>query len=92
MRIEYLSKFNKDLDGIKPPFVKKSILKVILQVEAAKSLADIPHCKKLSGYKSGYRIRADYGIGIFVEEDRCSLPEWLIEKIFIKSFLKISVV
>jgi len=33
MRIEYLSKFNKDLDRIKLPFVQKSILKVILQVE-----------------------------------------------------------
>jgi mRNA interferase RelE/StbE len=70
MRIEYLTKFNKDLDGVKLPFVKKSILKIIAQVESARSLADIPHCKKLSGYKSAYRIRTgDYRIGIFVEGD-----------------------
>jgi mRNA interferase RelE/StbE len=70
MRVEFLTKFNKDLDRISLPFVRKSIIKVIQQVESARSLADVPNSKKLSGYKSAYRIRiGEYRIGIFVVGD-----------------------
>lgn len=70
MKVEFLSKFNKDLDRIKMTFVRKSILKTIVQVEAAKNLNDISNCKKLSGFKSAYRIRiGDYRIGIFIDGD-----------------------
>jgi mRNA interferase RelE/StbE len=87
MRIEYLSKFNKDLDRIKLPVVKKSILKVISQIESARDLQDVPNCKKLSGYKSAFRIRiGEYRIGIFVEGDLAQFARVVNRKDIYKVF------
>ena len=41
MRVQYLSKFSKDLDKINLPAVKKSILNVIEEVKAADSINQI---------------------------------------------------
>ena len=68
MRIEFLEKFYTDLDKIKVKSIKESTHKIILKVEMANSLSDVPNVKKLSGHKLAYRIRlGDYRIGIFVE-------------------------
>ncbi len=68
MRAEFLDKFNRDLDKINLKNVKISIEKIILRVESAETLSQIPNVKKLSGYKSAYRIRlGDYRIGVFIE-------------------------
>ena len=68
MRIQYLSKFSKDLDKINLPAVKKSILNVIEEVKVADSINQIGNVKKLVGFKSAYRIRiGQYRIGVFGE-------------------------
>ena len=70
MRVQYLSKFSKDLDKIILPAVKKSILNVIEEVKAADSINQIGNVKKLVGFKSAYRIRVgQYRIGVFVEKN-----------------------
>jgi len=70
MKVEFLSKFNRDLDTISSKSLKKAVLNIILQVEAAKSLSEIPNTKKLSGHKSAFRIRiGNYRMGIFLETD-----------------------
>ena len=70
MRVQYLSKFSKDLDKINLPAVKKSILNVIEEVKAADSINQIGNVKKLVGFKSAYRIRVgQYRIGVFVEKN-----------------------
>lgn len=70
MKVEFLSKFNKDLDRLNTSQFKTTILKAILFVEAANHLSEIPNLKKLSGYKSAYRIKiGDYRIGIFFENN-----------------------
>lgn len=87
MRVEYLSKFNKDLDKIRSPFVKKSVSKVIFQVESARNLFEISNCKKLSGHKSAYRIRiGDFRIGIFVEGDLVQFARVISRKDIYKVF------
>lgn len=69
MRVEFLSKFNKDLDGIHIPFVRKAILEAIIDVENAKSIYAVRNIKKMSGFKNCYRIRTgDYRIGLFYEK------------------------
>jgi len=41
---------------------------MILLLEQADSLTDIPNLKKLKGHKSAYRIKiGDYRIGLFAE-------------------------
>ena len=70
MKVEYFSKFSKDLDRINLPAVKKSIIKVIEEVKGADSINQIGNVKKLIGFKSAYRIRiGQYRIGVFVEKD-----------------------
>jgi mRNA interferase RelE/StbE len=71
MDVEFLEKFGKDLDKIRQGFVKDAVRKVIIRVEQASNLNEIPHLKKLSGFKSAYRIRVgDYRIGIFVDDNK----------------------
>ena len=71
MKVEFLDKFDKDIDKITLKNVKSNLLKLIVSVEAAKSLSEIKNTKKLKGHKSAYRIRiADYRVGIFVEGDK----------------------
>jgi len=66
MKIEFLSKFNQDLNKIHLKSVRNSLLKVIELTQSAETLAEIPNLKKLQGFKSAYRIRiGDYRIGIF---------------------------
>ena len=68
MRVEFLEKFDRDLSDITTKHVKQSIEKTIVRVEGANFLSEIPHVKKLTGFKSAYRIRiGDYRIGIFVQ-------------------------
>ncbi|MDZ4747526.1 MAG: hypothetical protein SH808_03510 [Saprospiraceae bacterium] len=67
MKVEFLGKFNKDLDKLEIDHVKNAALKAIRIVEEAKQLSDIPNIKKFSGHKSAYRIKiGDYRIGLFI--------------------------
>lgn len=71
MQVEFLSKFSKDLDRISQKSTRSNIVKLISLVEAARSLQDIPNLKKLTGFKSAYRVRiGDYRVGFFYEEQR----------------------
>lgn len=68
MKVEFLDKFNKDLDRIYIPSVKKSIERAIIQAESAKNIQELRNIKKMTGYKIAYRIRiGDYRIGIYYE-------------------------
>jgi mRNA interferase RelE/StbE len=68
MQVEFLSKFNRDLDRIHHQYVRKSIIKVIDEVKVARSLNEVSNVKKLKGFQSAFRIRlGEYRIGIFVE-------------------------
>lgn len=66
MKIKFLSKFDKDIDKIKDPSTRKKLLQLIQEIETIKNLADIPHLKKMKGYKNCYRIRmGEYRIGVY---------------------------
>jgi mRNA interferase RelE/StbE len=68
MKIEFLSKFNKDLEKLDVDHARNAVLKTIHIVETAKNLSEIPHIKKLKGHKYTYRIKiGDYRIGLFIE-------------------------
>jgi hypothetical protein len=46
MQVEFLERFSKDLDKVKVKHVKDAIRKLILRLEAANSLSEIPNLKK----------------------------------------------
>ncbi|WP_394355064.1 type II toxin-antitoxin system RelE family toxin [Aquiflexum lacus] len=57
--------FEKSLDKIKNKSVFIKIEKTISTCESVKTLSEIPNIKKLTGFKTYYRIRlGEYRIGI----------------------------
>ncbi len=70
MKIQFTSKFYKDIDKIKLKSVKNNILNIIDAVESANKISDIKNLKKIKGHSIAYRIRiGDYRIGLFIEND-----------------------
>lgn len=70
MKVEFLSKFDRDLGEILEPSVRRAVLDLILRIEGVSRIHQIPQLKKLQGFKYAYRIRVrDYRIGIFVENN-----------------------
>jgi mRNA interferase RelE/StbE len=68
MKVEFLTKFTKDVDKLKVSHIKASVVKIIELLESTDSLSKIPNLKKLKGHKSAFRIKiGDYRIGIFVD-------------------------
>ncbi len=87
MKVEFLDRFSKDLDKLKVKHVKVGVLKLILRLEAANNLSEIPNLKKLAGHKSAYRIRiGDYRLGMFIEGSSVQLARILDRKDIYKVF------
>ena len=87
MKVEFLKKFSKDLDGIGSKSIKSNLLKVIELTESANSLDDIPNTKKLKGHKSAYRIRiGDYRLGFFFENGIILMARFIHRKDIYKLF------
>ncbi len=70
MNFEFEKAFVKDFRKLKNKELASSILEVIKQVSKAASPNEIINLKKLSGYKSAFRIRiGDYRIGVIIEKN-----------------------
>jgi mRNA interferase RelE/StbE len=68
MKVEFLHKFNKDLEKLEIDHDRNIALKAIRLVEEAKHFSEIPNFKKLKGHKSAYRIKiGDDRIGLFIK-------------------------
>ena len=70
MEVVFLRQFSKDIEKLPNP-IRKKVAAIIIQVEKADSLEEIPHCKKLKGHPHAYRIRTgDYRIGFYCPPDQ----------------------
>ncbi|HEY9169398.1 MAG TPA: plasmid stabilization protein [Lutibacter sp.] len=68
MKVVFLSSFKKDLVKINNLKLKGQIKAVIIAVEVAESLKELPNVKKIQGYPTAYRIRiGDYRLGLYIE-------------------------
>jgi mRNA interferase RelE/StbE len=64
MQYEFEKSFVRDFRKVKENALAKAILEAINTVSDASSIEEIRNAKKLSGFKSAYRIRVgDYRIG-----------------------------
>jgi len=87
MEIEFLERFNRDLDRLVDVSIKRAIRKTIFSIQNADTLGEITNIKKLKGFKSAYRIRiGDYRVGIFVESDIVQLARIVHRKDIYKVF------
>jgi len=60
----------KDIKSISDPLILKKLESVIITIESAQTLSDIPHLKKLKGFPSFFRIRMNhYRLGISIENN-----------------------
>jgi mRNA interferase RelE/StbE len=70
MNFEFEKAFVRDFRKLKSKELAQSISGVIKQVSQASTPDEIPNLKKLTGYKSAFRIRiGDYRIGVVIERD-----------------------
>ena len=87
MKVEFLSRFGRDVDKIQDASIKNKLASIIEQVEQAKVLAEVPNLKKIVGYKNAYRIRiGDYRIGIFFEKETIEFARVVHRKDIYKFF------
>jgi len=62
--------FQKDFRNLKNKNLANDIIEAINNVQKANSISEIKNIKKLTGYKSAYRIRCGtYRIGITIEDN-----------------------
>ena len=81
MKVEFLKKFSRDLDGVRTKSVKESVIRIIELMEAVDTLEKIPNIKKLKGHKNAYRVRiGDYRLGFFFENSTILLARFLHRK------------
>jgi mRNA interferase RelE/StbE len=68
MNVVFDKSFSKSIDKIRDEKVKERIIKIIVTVEKAETINEIPQIKKLVGWQNYYRIKSgDYRIGIELE-------------------------
>jgi mRNA interferase RelE/StbE len=70
MNVVFDKSFSKSIDKIRDEDVKKRIIKIIISIERADSLAKIPQIKKMVGWSNYYRIKfGDYRLGIELDNN-----------------------
>jgi mRNA interferase RelE/StbE len=70
MQVDYTSRFEKRFDALRDDNLRLRLRDVVLRVESATTIRDIPNLKKLKGHQTAYRIRVgDFRIGLFIEGD-----------------------
>ena len=80
MNIEIRKSFTKDADKLPAPF-KKQLSLIIGNIEKASQPSQLDNCKKLTGFKTAYRIRmGQYRIGFYYENKTVELVRILHRK------------
>ena len=80
MNVEVRQSFVKDTFKL-PIKVQHEIAAIIIAIEVAEKLSELKGCKKLTGYKTAYRIRiGNYRIGFFFENNTIELVRVLARK------------
>lgn len=80
MNIEIRRSFEKDALKLPAP-TQVQLAKLIDVIAKAKTLSELPSCKKLSGFKNAYRLRMGaYRIGFIFENETIELVRVLGRK------------
>lgn len=73
MNVEIRSSFVKTAKKL-PSAIQQKVAEVIEQIETAQNIREISNCKKMTGYKTAYRIKIeDYRLGLFYEKGTIEL-------------------
>ena len=65
MKFRIERSFDRDIDGINDKKLLRKLQAFISTIENADTIQEIPHIKKIQGYKSYYRVRiGDHRLGM----------------------------
>jgi hypothetical protein len=77
MEVEFLRSFEKDLNKADAS-MRRKILSIVVRMEEARTLSDMPQVNKLKGHKDAYRLRiGHFRLGFFVQGDKLQLARLL---------------
>ena len=80
MNIEIRKSFTKDADKLPAPFQRQLTI-IIGSIEKVNQPSQLENCKKLTGFKTAYRIRmGQYRIGFYYENKTVELVRILHRK------------
>ncbi len=86
MNVTVRKTFEKDSLKL-PGFIQQRLAVLIEELEAATKLSEITNCKKLTGFKTAYRIRiGEYRVGFFFEKKSIDLVRVLPRKEMYRDF------
>ena len=87
MKATFRSSFLHDLKKVKSAKLLERVRELLLDVENATILNEIPHLKKLAGAKNCYRIRiGDLRLGVMAQDDVVEFVRCLDRKDIYKYF------
>jgi mRNA interferase RelE/StbE len=87
MNYEFEKAFVRDFRKLKSKELAEAIIEVIKRVSEASTPDEIPNLKKLTGYKSAFRIRTgDYRIGVIIEKSTVTFIAFAHRKEIYKRF------
>lgn len=87
MNFEFEKAFVRDFKKLKSKELASAISEAIKQVSDASTSSEINNLKKLSGYKSAFRIRiGDYRIGVIIERNTVTFVAFAHRKEIYKRF------
>ena len=87
MKVEFTRKFESQIDRLRDENLKLEIANVVRAVMEAKTLGDIPNIKKLTGFKTAFRIRTgNYRIGILYQNNTAYFAAFAHRKDIYKQF------
>ena len=83
----YRTSFERDIKKITDKRLLDSIVETIENIEKSESINDIDNLKKMSGYKTYYRIKInDYRLGITIDNNIVNIVRFLHRKDIYKLF------
>jgi mRNA interferase RelE/StbE len=87
MKVDFKTSFLRDIKKVKDVEILNSIDTAIQNIENATSINEIKNIKKLTGFKTYYRIKAfDFRIGLNVENEVITFVRFLHRKDIYKFF------
>lgn len=78
MEVTFLRSFLNDIKKLNDKKLKTKIKELIVELENAETIDEIPNIKKLKGFSTAYRWRTgDYRLGFYKEENKIELARFV---------------
>jgi len=78
MRLDPLRSFSRDVDALPDAKLRLRLREVLLGIEVAERIQQVPNVKKMKGHAKAFRVRVgEYRLGLFVDGHTVQLVRFL---------------